>query len=767
MVNLNLRRPALASASALALALCFAASAEAGPVKLRFRGGVPSGVDQTVTLRVGEDAFVSMKPWLDTVPAENDITCVITGAVPMRVAPFSDPYMTQVSGTRTWVKRELIPFTAYTSKTAATADYASVGNDVGRWTCSAKDGADDGGATSTWRIAFNVTDQPQTTFDYGANSRVGHGGPAVAAFPGSAANKSITAQSTPGAFAIASQTGGIAFAGGGAYGSTTRAVGTPTVGASAYWVDLTDSVLAQTWRLTFNIIANRTDIAPGATGDTTSSNQALTVLGGDAQCFGGQIVSEDGAFPGLGGSMNGNVVAACASTPAVTAPTAPYVDAAGTPTYAPDGRITTPTTANAGITTAHPGWTTFYCRTPLGCDIGSGILNNNRSGAAFYLHFHNVKGAIEPRTITATNGVHWLMYSYGQPVGATATGQVWNFTRDYATNLFQVDNHYLGGGGLNVGTLALNGRDSQIVGNTFDDIYGDRVLYFAYNSSIGAGRAHVSWNLHKNLPTACDAHIDNFQASMSATVTLYRDLAAGTEVEWADNFGNVGARTGGDYYGVAGADFGKACAGASEQFYIGNHGGVYTRSDVKHRLRFVGNFTNDLNAWGFDLPALTSTSVLANNMNTWAYEVTSDALAGTGPNALGAASNTSTVSFQPVDAASEAGIGVYRNIRINSTASTIWSLGNTVNPLTSPVLADNWAPGYGANSAGLTNMLAQFENPIIGAGAQTMADFMAAFAGKTGSVPLSSAKPAGPFAPKARRLIDHRRRTYSAEILTP
>lgn len=794
-------RLALTGAFVLVLA---ASSAEASSARLKMRGaaaGVPA--DLTVTMRQTEDRFVDMKAWLDTIPAENYISTTVTGDVKLKVVPLNDPAWTQASGTRSYSKRRLYPVYSETPSVAASTSGAGASSGIGSWTFTALTGADGTGAISTFRVSFNGTSAPDLNFKIGQNTLAGFSGFDLNKLPGSTSDKVVLGtQSHAGLYAIftdaPSGSARVAFAG--TYGSTTRTYGTPPLGAS--WVDVQDNSVGnawsgQIWRINFTVVANRWSVAARTGTDAVNSNQLSTTLG-QPLCFGSEVALEPGNYAGTWSTFIATAAPlSCASTPGVGAPTAPFADG----TFSAIDPLTFPATPNAGIKTLAPGYIKVFCTAPISaatpCTVPSGGqgLRTNRTGRNYYLAIGNIRGAPSIDTITGV-GAYWLAYYNSEPVIPGVQAQFsWNLYRDNNANFLFWRNYINGGGVNNVGTVAINCRDCLVSQNTWDNVMGDRLLHFMWNST-SADRTFVELNLWKNQPTACQAHIDNLQMSMVETGTIYRGLAANTRVNFADYLFNWMTRGNGDYQTASppvGAQNGKICNGSTEQVYIGNHGPVYTRSDIFHEMKFVGNFSNDTGQWGFDLPRLSNDSLLANNQVNWAYEVTSDFLSGSGPNAAGwdPAYSGGPPGRQPIDLASEASIKIYRNVTPNSAFADVWFQGdpgagawsdaptNTIpNPLycggyaacrlTTPVLVDNWTPGYAHNtSGGLASMQATYVNPTVGGAAQTFQDLMAAWMPKPGSAPDSFTKPAGPFFRPGRLLADPERGVVSPEIYTP
>lgn len=709
--------------------------------------GAPSG--QTLTIQQTREMFVSLKTWLDTIPDENDITATVTGSVALKVWPYVRAANVQASGSRTWVKRELYPFTKRTSPVVASTSSASVGAGAGTHVFSAKTGAGETGSVSTFTITYNVTSAPELAYSLGQRTWAGYGGFPLGKLPGSPGNKSITSQSTPGALAIFTQSNCISWAG--TFGSKTRTVGTPTLGAAAYSCTVHDSVLSQNWTITFDVNTDELNIAVDVGGDSAGSSQLVDYLT-DAStiCYGDFIVCEGNiVLSGLTCTVSTTLWGTNPAT-SVTAPTSPINERSG---WNPNG-----------ICTANAGWVTIMGRDPISSPYafsintaGNTTLKVNRStNNPFYLNFHNMLGGIYPENVVTT-GYSWVMYSFSDPQAPLP----FNWQTDAAQAVFMFSNYTNGGQVSGSRGFTLSAQDSWMVGNFVENIYGDHFDVLVYNATQGSGRSHIDWNVAVNSYSQGEAHIDTFQPSTNAS-SAYQNLAGGSTVDLGTMNGNITYRGNGGTNAGDGTQF-----FGTQNFFFQDSGSSTTRDDIKHVLQFVGNVAIDINRWGIALPPLADGSVIANNLTAYAMWISPGA---GGPGGWQDGSGTTgEVSNQFIDGGTGAisGYGpsssvlIARNIRANTVVS------NFIDNVGTPTQTNNYLPGYGHNSVGdVANFNALFTNPTaLPATTQTVEDIRAAWTPKAGTYPLMQSKLVGPFAPGPLRKLDHRRWTIDASLL--
>lgn len=733
--------------------------------------GVPvAPSDQTVTLRTTEQSsWVDLSPWLDTIPEENDIFATVTGGVKMAVQYLDDPDWQQKTGDpeRLWVKRELYPFGRGAMQVAAYIDGASTGTSVATWTFRAKTGANDSGAESTYTVAFNYTDQPALTFDIGYRNNAGFGGADLTKLPGDPALWSVTSQSVPNLFAVfrnASAPNWHRLALNGTYGSTTLTV-SPTIGATPT-VTLTNSGSGQAVTLTANIKALELHGCPRVGLDAAGSSQMHTLCG--RQLFVGEdIVLDDGIYPG--GNVSLSTQLPMTNHPTIPMPrmTQPYVQG----------------WSGHGLVTAHPAWNVMRSRTPLGARANETAgrhdtitFNHNRPSSGepslagyVYLRFAGLRivpfingqigGGVASKLVMMSHCAPLI----ADPVPGNTKGVTWNNQWEWNLGLLIRDCDFDCQSKPSVGNIGVNGRDCQVIGNQHREVVNDCHNNFMYNSSV-ENRTAWSWNFIKNYKTSGFAHIDAFQPSTTGStatgVTPHRDPAvspAGTIFDCGDWFGNAQA-LGEPSFGDAGsgADQGKAWPGGQHA----NAGAAATsfRSDCTYLIRIAGDALLDASYYFFTLPKLANGSFLVHNTISYDYGLLKGKLTGAGYAPLGAAANSGAVINNYMDSLSPdpSQTLIARNIRVNSNDLGIWTgalaAGATV--------VDNYAPNIGISTqADLDAANALFTNATIGDQAQTIGILADALTPKPGTPPLNFTKPAGAFAPKAVRLIDHRRRT--------
>lgn len=477
-------------------------------------------VSSALLMRPTYSRYVDLGSALNGIHATNEITLTVNGPVAARVHP--DIVLTQ-GQSMTFVHRELL-FGNLSAETAGAATGATT------WTLTGKAGANETGGTVTVTVDFDVTNVALLSYTIGQRTLAGFGGfPLHEHLPGPASAYSIVGQSAANAFQIMdadNATPSLALqrflTWNGTYGSTTRTVGTPTVGAAAYWVDLSDG--STTYRVVFDVNVDELNCAPNAQKAAAGqSNQVLQTIGHSTlvRHYGDRCVCEAGDYTNSGGG-NSTIYFRGASVRAggPPKPTTPFLNG-----YKPEDA-------------RHPGWITVQPRRPGTVNFPATVtmrFDAAPSYAAYHrflgLKFSGASGLLTGNEAGgAGKACHWFAVDH-------CTGKVNLGPKMSSTNLFAWDCYT-----KNLqGSVTVLGQDSQIVGCVGDGIAQDFINFGICNSTIGNGRSWIAWNFTKNKKKNTDTeHPDHLQALMLPGDGNFVDAQpAGSTLEMPVILGNV------------------------------------------------------------------------------------------------------------------------------------------------------------------------------------------------------------------------------------
>jgi hypothetical protein len=764
-------------ASAVSMLACSAA--EAGPAKLRMRGGSGAGApaDLTLTLRPNQAAFADLSVLLADVP-DNDITLAVTGAVKARVWPDQE----QASGeTSTWARRDLRTY-------LAAIETAGVeGANVGQWVLTYKSGPGETGATVQKQIRFDAEGYgPVIPYTIGSRNRAGFGGWCqVGQLPGSVANKSISAQSSAGAFkffngASASDTpsaGTSCLAWNGTYGSTTKSVGAPATGADAYWVDISDSELGLTWRIVWTVNANELNFAPNSS-DTANGQQVVVGLfgGGGSTYCGMRAYLESGSYPaGMNIKVTNTVADPLLGTACPDQPWATGWNPLGDPD--PD-----------------PRWLRLQGRDPLtptsGAKFGtfgssSGTINAELTACGcFYYEIANIEGYFNfNKTNKPTPGYEWLMLHH-----VRAPQMNLNAGKDHSRYLFAYRNDVDGRGLVGVGSIQLAGRDSQVVNNWLRGAEADVLNPTMYDETCGSDRSWIAFNFATHKSMRANNHPDAFQWRFELigaidNAPLYNALATDTEVCLAKVVGNTWER--GEGYALASGDIGSSGFGGSVVgsgdvgkhvetshglfMYAGLRNGITdddARTALRHRVILVGNSFNDLSFHGIELPLLADHSLIRHNLVSYSYGVTYGLVNGMGYAPLGAFNNGSQTGEPYLNnfvGDVNSTMKVEYNIFAAGAAPNTYDIPSTA--ISNPAATQTGNDYTDLSNLTTTDAAAAWVDPFHPDQIDTLKDWVAAWTPKAGGRYATSPVQIGPVGDRSR--IDHFRATVDPALLVP
>lgn len=706
----------------------------------------------TVTASLGstDKAYLrAIASWLDGIPEENDITVTITGQVKLCVWPWRKAENQFGTGTLTLVKRELYPEDPWTSVAILQTSGATVGSNVGQMVFSAKNNRNETGSTVTCTLNISVDNTVALTWVHGGLNKAGHGGFDLTQL-GNATDWTITSQSTANLFDIwngakVSATNDqnwqrVAFKG--TYNAT------PTVSSppGSATVTVNSVALGQSWTLTATIDPVCYTFCPRVGIDGAANEQWLTAAS-VTHYFGMRIIAAPGTYFGQTCSLSATTVTSHATTPSIVAPTGPYNERDN---WSPNG-----------VCTIQRGWITLYAEKPDSIAITNAAnVSNSRSSA--YLRMTGW-----PATAYLNNNRAWFMYDHASPNAAAGATLNWGgdnsncFARDVYMYSPAVTSHTSSGGSVTV-----CGTDSQLVGVFWDGVQDtDNSSSLLWNPVPGRKRSAFAWTFGVNKQSFGAAHVDYWQPAILGD--RYHDttvVPAGSTVDYADVFGNMPT------LGNPSLDSSTPpkLQQGSQNFFLGNSGGTTHRSDITHRVRWVGNAIYEISFYGMIfMPNITAGTIITQNAINFDWGVANGFITRTGYAAGGPANTSGWLSrnqifYDPL--AANGSITVSRNYHsivlidgffFSLDASCVQGADN-YSITRSPLL-----------SASLTWAQAQFQNATIGNGTQTPALYQAALEPVVGSVMLTTTtgKVMGPFGPKGNRLVDHRRRKVYPEAL--
>lgn len=587
-------------------------AAPAGRLRMGVAGGAPPppAGDLALTIRPTDSKFADLTSLLSDNP-DNAITVTVSGPVAMSVWPLQD----QITGSTVWYKRELVNFLS------ASTSAATPCTGCGVWTLSYKSGAGETGSTITKTITWDVAEfSGNIPYSLGKQTKAYFGGPDLSLLPGLVANKSIT--SNPGScFTIFNGRLVWAAAGAAAYSTTSppaKACANPTTGAAAYTVQITDSVLGQSWNYVLDVPENEWNVAVGPTDNATNTQLWYTIR--QSHRCGDQIVLENGNYASTSALYVSN-------TAPVTNPVSGQVcpSAAGQPYAAgvdPGGLM-----ANGWFPddTYHPGWVTIRSRNPLGATIAATSLASQRSGQSVYnIRMSNIVGAVKAGSGGFGTSVAWIMQDHSKVLGRS-------ITQDYggaqAAAMFIVDNYLDGQGLVTGGGVGIFGANSQIVGNWTTHQGMDSFLVGMYDlpsgATCGPRKSLQAWNFSTNKRVKDgNTHPDHSQSSFEYLIGYYDTLPAESLVCLTPMIGEIytrglGRQVTADLVGtvwgsggptITSGDVGKSFEGGHLLFW--NEG---SRDVLRHDLVIAGNFMIDMSFWGMALMRPSETAVINHN----------------------------------------------------------------------------------------------------------------------------------------------------------
>lgn len=718
------RRGLLLSACAGVLA----SQAQAWPV----HGVAVSGPTVNVTLRGSDTRLIDLTAALATATSTERIMLSVSGNIAAQVWPYV--YNQNLNGSTTfWAKATLL------RNLAAVTSGLSQGA-TGSWTLS--------WAAGSHTVAFTVDNAAPTEWDYGQKTLAQYGGYPIAQYlPGNASDWTIQSQSTAGAFAVNAATGCVAFAG--TAGSTTRTVGTPTLGNGAYTVTLNNAVLGQTATISFNMLPYRYDAAYD---DNTQTMNTLAVTGG--MNFGDTVVINDTPAGSYQNPSRSNALTYCyMKTP---------TQRAGGPA-APAGPYVSDGWDYADGIARNAGWITIRPRTPWGARLNQICAvppnNDGKTYVRWYLlDNRNNASPSTGATITAgdnTNFAAWQMWDScihsnlsAQPGNETVTGR----------NMFVLDN-YVGlpgpsynSGASNMGVV-LFAEDSQIVGNFIEGIGNDAIAHACFNTVFGSGKSKIWWNMVRNKQWN-DAGNHGDYCQFYSTPQTYAKLQgyanAQQLMEVASELGNVFVRGQGST-GTVSPDVGKDLPDGQ-----GSWAGDFLTYSGEYQAvgRLAGMIVVGSLEGGVGRKWYGPGSTFRHNTIIWPGYVTnpSGSFGQTDPGirffgASGKMTVTDTVLAANVNQGSSLGIYLEAN--------------DTVTP-PAPVVSNNF-------TAGGHDATALFTNPTSGlnSASLTLEAVIDALTPKPGSAITVAGGAARVAGAVGAGLIDHLNRTYTAGVMDP
>jgi hypothetical protein len=691
-----------------------------------------SGIPAPLTIRSSERKLVDLRYALSGTSADTMVTVEIEGPVTLDVWPFQNQTS---AATSTWTARELLDLPM--ALTTAATDGAA-----GSWTFSWSGGSG--------VVLWTVDDSPSLTTTIGSRTAQRFGGWALSQLPGSVTDKSITDQSTANAFEIfptGAADGRVVWKATGSPGNTSygtaKVVTNPTVGAGAYWVDITDSVLSQTWRLTFDVNANEFNVAPTpSTMTDNSTNTQLWTLVSNVPGPGDQIIMEDGQY-GVGST----------GTPwRITFPSSPPATNTVTGQVAPAAPFNYGYDPSEGVA---PGWIIVTSRTPFGAAIVNTVefdtrnVNNGKILRRYtLLDLRAGNGATSISHLCVVNnpqGVKqntWIMLDHNML-------QSFNLTNggDYNNNIFIRDNYI----DDTSSAIFLNGQDCQIGGNWFNDVSEDCIRASFYNSTIGNGRSRIDFNFCTNKKwLSAEVHGDFIQVIYNNTNTPQLYATPG-KYEHPMIIGNGAARGVGSQSVID-----PQVSEADMQVMLLND---LPSSEVgfSYIATILGNVSLTATRTGLLFNSLAAETLVSNNTMAYDETITSGTVNVGRPLArIGYDSTNSTSARFRSNVFSSASNG------LNSSPPWVQmetAVGHT--PASGVPTGTNNVAGFN-----ITTATAAWDNPSAGTSVQNWETLLAALTPKAGGVLTVAGGASAVVGAVETGLINHRARTYLPALLT-
>lgn len=600
---------------------------------------------------------------------------------------------------KTFVKRELV------NMLSAVTVGAPLAAPVATWTLTWTGGSAE--------ITFATSYAPVLTHDMGANTLSRYGGYGLAQL--GAGTWTISTQSTANAFEVFNNRLVWKASGSPAVNSygTAKVITSPTTGAAAYTVDVTDGSTTHT--ITFNVIPNQWDIAPTPTTGVNAMNindrttWQYYQIHRQALRFGDTIILEDGTYKTVAVGFSSNISGTTTRTQRSGGPSAP--------------------TSAGG-----DGWITVKSRNYLGAFMPDWTQYDHQFLPNQYMSYENIDFFATRHFCSAgPKSTGWIRFRYNRAGGFSATGNEDNGNFNWyilhndlvsprtTTNASQT-------------ALFLPIIDSEVIGNRFDGSTEECIKMGMHNSVYGSGACKIwfnffrnkrMWNGNTDLP-----HPDYIQLVWGPNYSPLIVASATVNWEAPSTIGNIMTRGTGSVGTITRyGETGKDAYGAQGVFYKDVYGrGVLFKS--------AGNIYIDGMGKGINIKNPLPGSVINYNtvMRDWAV---------TNPNTIGAASwGNPDIS---ADGNTGANVPMKRNI-----VRGIQLNGNAGDNITSTQI-DNAIP----TSVALWE--AYVTNHEIGAGAQTIQNVLDAMTPiHTNSIGRGAV---------ANGLIDHRRQTFDPALL--